>query len=56
MSEIIDNTPLSNETIIQITEMHKWYGQFHVLKTSISLLKKAKGSSYAGLRDQAKAP
>ena len=40
MSEIIDNTPLSNETIIQITEMHKWYGQFHVLKNINLFVKK----------------
>src|SRR3970040_1477564 len=34
-------TKSSNDSIIQIIEMHKWYGQFHVLK-NINLAVKRK--------------
>jgi general L-amino acid transport system ATP-binding protein len=32
MSDTAKTATPSNESIIQIIEMHKWYGQFHVLK------------------------
>ena len=32
MSDTTKTATPSNESIIQIIEMHKWYGQFHVLK------------------------
>ncbi len=31
-SQIQENTPLSSETVIEIAGLHKWYGEFHVLK------------------------
>ena len=34
---------ISNEVAIQITEMHKWYGEFHVLK-NINLTSGAKSA------------
>ncbi len=37
-----------DEDLIQLIDMHKWYGDFHVLKNINLNVKRASGSSFAG--------